>query len=301
MHDGGETLAFLAEQAAHRHTHAVEMQRRRIRHPPAHLFQRRLRESWRAPLDQQQRNPAAAAPARAHRHRVVVRPHARRDKHLGAIDDIAIAIALGRGADRRHVGAAVRLGDGKRADLLTRQDFRHYAFAQRVRAQADDRRRADSVAAQAGAQPARAAARQLLRGDDAVEQIAWYAAVFFRIAEAVQPDRRRLDVQLARKRLGLVPRIHEGCNFLGHEPPHCLTERVVLLGIKRRPCKRIRHIVFPQSRLLVQNTYQASARSLLTIWPAMMVRASVSILSMPRDHCSTPDTGVSARTIANAR
>ena len=198
-------VAFLADQVLDWHAALVEMQRRGVRRPPAHLLEFRARKARRIAFDQQQADAAGALTAGAHRDRQIVGPHARGDKGLLAADDVMIAVATRLGAQIGDVGAAARLGDRQRRDLLARQYLRQHPRLDLGAGGARDRRRADGVAHQAGADPAGAGPRQFLRGHDLHELVGGDAAIFFRKTQAKQPDLGGLDIEFAGKLAGLVP------------------------------------------------------------------------------------------------
>ena len=53
--------------------------------------------------------------------------HAVGDEHLRAVEHVGVALAPRRGADRLHVGAGIRLGDGHGRDRPAGDDLRHPA------------------------------------------------------------------------------------------------------------------------------------------------------------------------------
>ena len=121
-----EALALLADQVFGRHAAIVEMQRRGIRRPPAHLLQLRARQARRVALDQQQADAARALTAGAHGDREIIGAHARGDEGLLAVDDVVIAVAARLGAQIGDIGAAARLGNRQRGDFLARQHLRQH-------------------------------------------------------------------------------------------------------------------------------------------------------------------------------
>ena len=84
----------------------------------------------------------------------------------------------------------------------------------RRRARARDRRRADRIALETGADAAAACPRQFLDGDDPHEIIDFGAAIFFRKAKAEQSDLCRLLIERAWKTARLVPFMGVGLDFL---------------------------------------------------------------------------------------
>ena len=180
VHDDLEAPALLAEQVSGGDAAIVEMQRRGVRGPPAHFLQRRPRKARRIALDHQQADAAGTGTAGAHRGGDVIGAHARGDEGLLAVDDIEVAVAARRGAQIGDVGAAARLGDRERRYLLARQNFRQHPRLEFRAAGARDRRRADRIALQAGADAAGPGPRQFLDSDDPHEIVDFGAAIFLR-------------------------------------------------------------------------------------------------------------------------
>lgn len=199
VHDDLEAAALLAEQIAGWHAAIVEMQGRGIRGPPAHLLERRAGEPRRVALDHQQADAAGPGTAGAHRRGDIIGAHARGDKRLLAVDHVSIAVAARRGAQVRDVGAAARLGDGQRRNLPAGQNLGQHPRLEFRTAGARDRRRADRIALEAGGNPAGAGPRQLLDRDDPHEIVDFGAAIFFRKAQAQQPDGGGLLIEQARE------------------------------------------------------------------------------------------------------
>ena len=225
--------ALLADQVFGGHAALVEMQRRGIGRPPAHLLQLGARQARRIAFDQQHADAARPLAAGPHRDRQVIGAHARGDEGLFAADDVMVAIAPRPGAEIGDVGAAARLGDRERGNLLARQHLRQHPRLHFRPRGARDRRRADGVAHQARADPAGAGARQLLRGHDLHELVGGDTAEFFREAEPEQPDLGSFPIKLARKLAGLVPFMGVRLDLARHEAAHHIAERLVFGGIER--------------------------------------------------------------------
>jgi hypothetical protein len=213
--------------------HIVEEELRGIGRPPAHLLELGPREAFAPAFDQQQRHAARARPAGAHRHGVVVGTHARGDEHLGAVDHVMVALAPCGGLEVGDVGAAARLGDGERADLLARQDLGQQLALHPFRPQRRDRRRADRVAVQAGIQSAAAVPCHLAGLDDAEERIGRNAAILLGKAELHQPGRGCFPVQFSREFLGLVPLVDERHDLAIDKAAYGLPERLMLGRVER--------------------------------------------------------------------
>ena len=216
-----------------RHAARVEMQRRGIGRPPAHLLQFCARQARRVAFDQQQANPARPLAAGPHRDRQVIGPHARGDEGLFAADDVMVAIAPRLGAEIGDIGTAARLGDRERGNLLTREHLRQHPGLDLGPRGPRDRRRADGVAHQARTDPARAGARQLLRNHDFHELVGGHTAIFFRETEPEQADLGRFAIKLARKLAGLVPFMGVRLDLARHEAAHHLAEGLMFGRIER--------------------------------------------------------------------
>src|SRR6185437_6285392 len=101
-----------------------------------------------------------------------------------------------------------------------------------------DRRRADGVAEQPGAEAAAAGARDLLHGDDAHEAVALGPAIGLGEAEAHVADGGGLFINLARELARLVPCIGERLDLLGDESAQRLAEGLVLGVVERAHADR---------------------------------------------------------------
>ena len=259
---------------SHRYPALVEMQRRGVRGPPAHLLQFRARQARRIALDQQQADAARALAAGAHGNGQIIGPHARRDEGLFAADDIMVAVALRPGAEIGDVGAAARLGDRERGNLLPRQHLRQHPCLDLGPGGAGDRRRADGVAHQARTDPAGAGARQFLRSHDLHELIGRDAAIFFRKTQAQQPDLGGLGIELARKLAGFVPFMGIGLDLARHEAAHHVAKRFMFRRIERalHPCP-LQHAFLPRD-------YDAP------IWPAQTCVERLALLCRQRTNLS---------------
>src|SRR5258706_10616734 len=198
--------------------------------PPAHFLQRRAREAGAVGLEGKQQSARRARPARAHGNGVVVGAHAGGDEGFFAADHEFVFISQGLGAQVCDIGAAARLGDRQRAYFLARQDRRQHAALQLLAALGGDRRRADGVRKQARRNAAAAGVREFLRADDAKEVIGGRAAVFFREAEAEQPGRRGLAVELAREFARFVPFSRVRQDLALDKAAHRVAPGLVLLG-----------------------------------------------------------------------
>ncbi len=232
-------MAFLADQVFNRHPAIVEMQGRGIGCPPAHLLEFCARQAGRIALDQEQADAGGALAAGAHRNRQIIRPHARGDEGLLAVDDVMVAVAPSPRAQIGDVGAAARLGDGECGDLFPRQDFGQHPRPDFGTRRARDRRRADGVAHQACGDAAGAGAGELLGRHDLHELVGGNAAILFRKAEAQQADFGGLLIERAGKFAGLVPFMGERRDLLFDETAHHLAKGFVL-GAVERACHSLR-------------------------------------------------------------
>ena len=173
----------------------------------------------------------AALRRRLDRRDVEARAHAVGDVGLLAVDDEAAVDALGARGDRRDVGAGPGLGDGQRGDLLAGDGGRQVAALLVLGAELPHRRRGDAdVRADAGRQPARAAARQLLGEDRVVQVVAALAAVLLGVLQAEEADPRQLGEDLVGEPARLLPLGGVRAQLVGDEAPDRLAQRLVLVG-----------------------------------------------------------------------
>src|SRR5262249_14059280 len=206
-HDHRERAVLGADPVGDRHAAAVEPQLGGVARPPAGLLElARHREAGRAALDHQERDPAVARAAGAHRTGHEGRTGARGDEGLGPGDDVVVAVALGAGRERRDVTAAARLGDRERGDLALGEARGDEPADLLRRAEPDDRRQRDAVAAEADDRADRAPGEdQLVARRQHVAEIAALPADVLGIADAGDAGSRCRPVQLDRKLLVLLP------------------------------------------------------------------------------------------------
>ena len=189
--------------------------------------------------------PPAPSAAGAHRDRDVVGAHARGDEGLLAVDDVVVAVAPRLGAQVGDVGAAARLGDGERRDLLARQHLRqHPRLHLRARGAA------------IGGEPMVWLIRLALTPPEPARASSCVAMIRMKWSAAMPPyssgkprpaaDRGRLVIELARKLAGLVPFVGMGLDLARHEAAHHVAERFVLRRVERalRP-GTLQHISLP--------------------------------------------------------
>src|SRR5581483_844221 len=143
-----------------------------------------------------------------------------------------VAVAPGARAQIGDIGAAARLGDRERRNLLARQHPRQHPRLNIVARGARNRRRADGVAHQARRDAAGTGPRQLLACHDLHELVGGAAAKLLGKPEAKQPDPGRFTIERAWKLAGLVPLMGERLDLLLDKAAHDLPERLVLAGIE---------------------------------------------------------------------
>lgn len=210
-HEDLKALVLGAQQMADRHAHVVEMQMRGVGAPPAHLLERRARESGRIGIDQQGRHARGALRARigAHGHGDEVGAHAGGDEGLLAVQHIVLALAPRGAFERCNVGTAAGLGDRQRGDLVAGEHGRHHAPLECFAAMRGHGWQADGVRQQRSLHAAAARARHLLDRDEVMEDVGRRAAERFVVADAEGTQGTELAIELARKGFGLVPVVRE--------------------------------------------------------------------------------------------
>ncbi|MCY1231630.1 hypothetical protein D9M72_440860 [compost metagenome] len=179
LHQVGEALAFFTQPVGHRHADVVEEQLGRVLGAHADLVElAAAAKAGAVRLDHDQAHALGAGGrvGLAH-HDHEVAEEAVADEGLAAVDEVVVAVAHGGGAQRFHVRAAARFGDGHRQDLLAAADARQPLLLLRLGAQAVDVGRHD-VRMQPDRQAADTGVRDLLGNDGRVAEVAATAAVF---------------------------------------------------------------------------------------------------------------------------
>ena len=199
---------------------------------------RALREAFpQYALDEQQRQTQVALGGvgiGAHRHHHHIGAAARRDEHLAAVYDVAIALADRSGRKPGHVAAGAGLGDGQGGNHLAAQHGGDKALFLFDGAQVQDQRQRDGVAAQAGCGADGAAViDQRVCGHQSVGEVAARAAVLLGIAHAQHTGRRAVGIERPRELLSLVPGGGVGGNRLFAKATQLLAQRRMLLGFKK--------------------------------------------------------------------
>src|SRR3989344_562795 len=228
-HDAGETHVFAADQIAYRHWAIIEEQFGRVRRPPAHFLQLPPHGETRgALLDQQQADAGETRLTGAHRDGVVIRAYAAGDERFTAADPVEVAFTHGAGLQVGDVGTAAGFGDGQGADFLAGQHLRHHPITHARPGPLDYRRQADVQGAQPRHQATRATAHQLFAGGDLGEYIPFVtAAQALRVANAENPRRTGLEVELAGKAFGFFPLVNVRKNLALNETPDAVADHLV--------------------------------------------------------------------------
>src|SRR5450432_4146223 len=181
-----------------------------------------------------------ARATRANRGGDELRARSARDEGLRAGHHVMIAIALGAGCQRGDVAAAAGLGDRERRNRAVDETRPHEALVLLRCAEPDDRRQRDAVRAQANDRADRAAgADQLVACDQHVADVAALPADRLGIADARDPRRGGLLVELDRELFVLFPLGSMRSDVDLREPPRRRANRRMLLGLEqishRRP------------------------------------------------------------------
>ncbi|MNQ68988.1 hypothetical protein D3C85_835640 [compost metagenome] len=207
LHEVGEALVLFAQAIGHGHAHVVEEQFGGVGRGLAHLVElAAAAKACAVGLDHDQAHALGAGGriGLAHQqHHVAAQAVA--DEDLAAVDDVVVAVAHGGGADRLHVGAAARLGDAHRQDLLAAADAGQPLLLLRFGAQAHDVRRND-VGVQREPRARHTRTVHLFEHDRRMAEIAATAAVLGRHRHAQQAFAAGLEPGLAVDPAGLVPR-----------------------------------------------------------------------------------------------
>ena len=126
------------------------------------------------------------------------------DPELRAVEDVAVALLVGAGAHRDHVGAGAGLRHGERADMLAGNQLRQVFAALGVGAVPPDLVDAEIGMRAVGQADRGRAARDFLHRHAMGEIAEPGAAVFLLDGDAVQAERAHLRPQIAREGVGLV-------------------------------------------------------------------------------------------------
>ena len=141
------------------------------------------------------------------------------DEHLAAVDDVVVAGASRRRADRLHVGAGVRLGQAQPAAGLAAREGRQEAPALLVGAVVQDDERRHRVAVEDPGQRHPAPA-QLLDDPRVGRDVEPEAAVLGRHQGAEEPERPQAGDEAVRIGVGVLQRGGDRPHLLVHEAPH---------------------------------------------------------------------------------
>ncbi len=138
------------------------------------------------------------------------------------------------------VAAAARLGDAERDDLVAREHRRRDALLQFLRAEREDRRQADAVGHQRGAEAPGADRGEFLGDDEAVEIVEAFRmpAILFGVAQAENAGLGGFFVQLARQFAFGLPAVDVRRDLARDEAADALRERLVgfvIIGRTRAP------------------------------------------------------------------
>ena len=162
----------------------------------------------------------------AHEQRHQVGAHRVGDPGLGAVDDVAVAVAGRAGAQAREVGAGVRLGeDGSRQDFAAR-DLRQVFLFLRLGA-ADEDELGGDLGPGAERTDADIAARQFLRHDAHRDLAESHAAVGLRDGEAEDAHAAKAGDDLERDiGVGAMPTLRVGDDLGVGEAAHLAADRL---------------------------------------------------------------------------
>ncbi len=180
-------------------------------------------------LHHQQREAARArVSVRAHDEAEEARVQAVRDERLGAVDDVVVAVAHGRGRDAAQVRSGSGLGHGDRADELAAHERRHPGGALLVGPVVEHVVRRDLVHALA---EAREAGVQQLLVDHALEpEVAAAPAVLHGHVGAEHAGLPRAAPQLGVDEAARLPALVVGQDLALDPRPRGLAEELVVVA-----------------------------------------------------------------------
>ena len=164
------------------------------------------------------------------------------DEALGAVQQIALALAPRAGGEARGIRAALRLGQAEGADDLAGGQARQIAALLRLGAVDQDAQRADAdIGAEERAEGRRGLAE--LEGDmHLVDQAEPEPAILRRGGEAEQPQPPHLLDDALGNRIGLGDRALLRHQPLPHETAHRLYELLAAQAVERHPAAFIRRL-----------------------------------------------------------
>ena len=216
-----EAVAFLADAVALGHAHAVEENLRGVRGMHAQLVElARHGDAFRFHRQADQRLVAmrrAVAGVGEQAHPIGLR--AVGDPHLAAVDDVVVAVGARIGLDRGDVGSGAGLGNADAGDRIAGDGGREEFAAQRVRAEAGERRgRHVGLHADRHRHAAAADGAELLGHHHRVGIVEPLAAVLRRLGEAEETEPAELLEQfVGGKSLRLLPFVDERIDLGGDE------------------------------------------------------------------------------------
>ena len=151
------------------------------------------------------------------------------DEGLGAVEHVAVAGFLGRGAHALQVGAGAGLGHGDGADHFAGGELGQPALLLLLGAVMQDVGR-DDAGMQRRAEGVEAGEREFAVDHRLMREAAAGAAVFLRHRGAQQAGLAGLGPDLALVHAGLVPAVEMGDEFVGDEAPRLLLEQDEVLA-----------------------------------------------------------------------
>jgi hypothetical protein len=229
LHHGVEALAFLAQEVAGGHAHAVEVQLGRVRTAPAGLVELAAHtEARSAPLHREDGNLARRL-ASACSHEDEFGVHAGGDVELAAVDHPVVAVAAGARAHARHVRARPGLGDGHRRDRAPGRDAGHPARQLRGAAGMVQMRAGHVGVHEHGHdEAAEGALAQRLGKHEIGERIGSRAAVLGGVHDPEQPGVAHALQHLARHEALLLPGRAVRLDLARQEARHLLAQQLAL-------------------------------------------------------------------------
>ena len=234
LHLIGEAAPLLADAVAHRHTHVVEEDLRRVRRVQAELLQ--LARDFHALRlhrhDDQRLVPVRLAVRRIGEQAHPVRLHAIGDPHFRTGDDVIVAVAHRAGADRGDVGARAFFRYADAGDHFARDRGRQKFATQFIRTVLGERRRRHvRLHAERGRHAAGERAAPFLGRDHRIGIVEPEPAESLRLADAEKAGGACFPEQFVRgKDACLFPGVGVGIDFRLYELAQRAAEFLVFLS-----------------------------------------------------------------------
>jgi len=232
LHDVIESASFLPHERSGGYAHIIKTYLSSVRSAPAQFVQLGGGDAGGVPVYDEHadaRSLGIGVGLCGHNQKIAEHPVG--DEGLAAVDDVMVAIALGRGTHGGHIAAPARLGDGK-----TPEDLARYALAQIVLLL---RLRAFIVQVRQGQIDMRTDGRacspridlgHLFHENDRVEEIEVETAILLSIGQPEETHVSELLIDVPWQFALLLPSIHKRDHLLLQKSTERLAEGIVVGG-----------------------------------------------------------------------